>query len=581
VKRRLDQLIALLGLVALFAIGSALADNGTRQPTPHAPATSANIPIVSSANFTSVQAALNAQAHVMIPAATVALGATGLSIPTGKTLEGVNRQKSIITYTGTGCAITLDSTAGSVLRHLQVQVNSASATARGVCLKNTSGDSKWNAIEDVTIIQTRQGTPIVGQVGLLFDGSAGGGNALYWNQVNHVEIGLWDKGIRMVGSVGSANGPNANTFVDVMVYASQHGASLEAYAGENSFFSLFCSASGYTGTDCLVLGDGTNPTSFNVFYGLTSDQGVGPRTFTINANAYGNFIQADSQSSGASVDSGFNNIITELGAAPSTTKVSKLSVTQPPLSSGQPSELVVTAGAHTGIANAEFNDIQWNLTANAQITGGGTIAKMRNALIQGRNLSATSATTITDASTVDIVNAPICGTNLTCTNKWALYVETGNTNFGTGTVQGTLIQASNGFNVASGGHIGTYNTSGTLNICDGFTGTCNVGLAGLAYTNHSLQQAAQPFRTNATIASASTIAPTQPVSFISGTTTISTITAPTDFAQTNGGGCIRLIPTGAWATNTSGNIALASTAVVNKALEECYDNASAKWYPSY
>jgi hypothetical protein len=42
-----------------------------------------------------------------------------------------------------------------------------------------------------------------------------------------------------------------------------------------------------------------------------------------------------------------------------------------------------------------------------------------------------------------------------------------------------------------------------------------------------------------------------------------------------------LIPTGIFTTTTAGNIALASTAVVNKALYMIYDPTTAKWYPSY
>jgi hypothetical protein len=47
------------------------------------------------------------------------------------------------------------------------------------------------------------------------------------------------------------------------------------------------------------------------------------------------------------------------------------------------------------------------------------------------------------------------------------------------------------------------------------------------------------------------------------------------------GGCLVLIPDGAWTTATTGNIALASTAVVSKAITMCYDNGTTKWYPSY
>ena len=82
-----------------------------------------------------------------------------------------------------------------------------------------------------------------------------------------------------------------------------------------------------------------------------------------------------------------------------------------------------------------------------------------------------------------------------------------------------------------------------------------------------------------TIASATTIAPTTSIVFISGTTAIATITAPSTIATT--GGQITLIPTGIFTTTTTGNIALASTTVAYKALIMTYDAGTAKWYPSY
>ena len=82
-----------------------------------------------------------------------------------------------------------------------------------------------------------------------------------------------------------------------------------------------------------------------------------------------------------------------------------------------------------------------------------------------------------------------------------------------------------------------------------------------------------------TIASAATIAPTKLISFVSGTATITTITAPSPVSA--GGGQIVLIPTGAFTMTTSDNIALAVTAVVNVPLVMTYDTTTAKWYPSY
>lgn len=83
------------------------------------------------------------------------------------------------------------------------------------------------------------------------------------------------------------------------------------------------------------------------------------------------------------------------------------------------------------------------------------------------------------------------------------------------------------------------------------------------------------------IASATTIAPTSRFFHVSGTTTISTITAPA-FCVVTGTMCqITMIPDGLWTTATGGNIAIGSTAVVGKALVMTYDPATTSWYPSY
>ena len=96
----------------------------------------------------------------------------------------------------------------------------------------------------------------------------------------------------------------------------------------------------------------------------------------------------------------------------------------------------------------------------------------------------------------------------------------------------------------------------------------------LSLSSFSAVSAAAP-----TIASATTIAPTTPIVFISGTTAVVTITAAAPIST--GGGTITLIPTGAFTWTTAGNIAVAGTAVVNRALTMTYDSATTKWYPSY
>lgn len=82
-----------------------------------------------------------------------------------------------------------------------------------------------------------------------------------------------------------------------------------------------------------------------------------------------------------------------------------------------------------------------------------------------------------------------------------------------------------------------------------------------------------------TLASAATIAPVNPIHFVSGVVAIATITAPALISAT--GGSITIIPTGIFTWTAAGNIALAGTAVVGKALTFFYDATAVKWYPSY
>lgn len=78
----------------------------------------------------------------------------------------------------------------------------------------------------------------------------------------------------------------------------------------------------------------------------------------------------------------------------------------------------------------------------------------------------------------------------------------------------------------------------------------------------------------AILASAATIAPTHKVHHISGTAAIATISVPWDGFQ----GEIILIPDAIFTWTAAGNIALAGTAVVNKAIIMTFDGL--KWIPS-
>lgn len=79
------------------------------------------------------------------------------------------------------------------------------------------------------------------------------------------------------------------------------------------------------------------------------------------------------------------------------------------------------------------------------------------------------------------------------------------------------------------------------------------------------------------IASAATITPDSKIHRVTGVVAIVNITVPGDgFA-----GEIILLPTAIFTWTAAGNIALAGTAVVGKALHMVYNPVTAKWYPSY
>ena len=156
--------------------------------------------------------------------------------------------------------------------------------------------------------------------------------------------------------------------------------------------------------------------------------------------------------------------------------------------------------------------------------------------------------------------------------------------FGTGSF-GKILSTSDGIHLLANAAVNDYNRlqlGGTSNLFPAIAReTVYLGFKladNSAYTSIKYNLRATP-AVAGTIASSATIAPTAPITFISGTTTIDTITPPAPISST--GGRIILIPTGLWSTSTSGNIALASTAVVNKALIMAYDATTAKWYPSY
>lgn len=137
----------------------------------------------------------------------------------------------------------------------------------------------------------------------------------------------------------------------------------------------------------------------------------------------------------------------------------------------------------------------------------------------------------------------------------------------------TISTATKTINIGTGGVSGSTTNIAIGSAVSGALGTTTLN-SNVVQTKLYATSSAAP-----TIASAATIAPTTQILFVSGTTAISTITAPSPISV--GGGTITIIPTGVFTTTTTGNIALASIAVVNRALMMTYDVTTTKWYPSY
>lgn len=196
----------------------------------------------------------------------------------------------------------------------------------------------------------------------------------------------------------------------------------------------------------MGVGNTSNGTSGYSFYFLNNDlavsndathyAGMGYTSSTYTDSTFGTGVAVANQYQFWNTDGAITTIATKVGAlgkinwllGGSATANEVLSYTQTngltisPLvqASGTPTLLTLTAPAHTGLTTTvEVPGINLNLSAT-RTWAAGTITTQREVRIQAPTYAFASASTITNASTLDIGGFPIAGTNATITSASAL-----------------------------------------------------------------------------------------------------------------------------------------------------------------
>ena len=349
----------------------------------------------------------------------------------------------------------------------------------------------------------------------------------------------------MAGSLGIGGVPSADTKVEVAGTYPSSGAVSRVIRANGIIPSTTTATARLFGTESNTQAAVFNISALQHFCALQSTMGAGSTV----TNQYG--FLTDTAFTGATNNYGF------YGAIPAGTGRYNLYM------SGTADNYLNGSLGLGGLPPASTRFIN-----QLQITGASTsIGQYATGVIQSDVASAfyyrvepqTAAASFTATVEVFGVRSTTVGAGSTISSLYGFGVNSG--------------MATTGVTNAYGFYGGIASGTGRYNLYMGGTASNYLGgpliTAGLKATS-----AAAP-----TIASATTIAPTTQIAFVSGTTAIATITAPSPISL--GGGQITLIPTGIFTTTTAGNIALASTAVVGKALIMTYDATTTKWYPSY
>lgn len=166
-------------------------------------------------------------------------------------------------------------------------------------------------------------------------------------------------------------------------------------------------------TSAVDISTGNTTISGNLAVQGNIIQSLGTGSTTLS----GTFISLNTATfSGAAT---FNSTTSHIGN--STFSGNTNTFTQPVIAGGSPNAFILNGGTHTLLSQGvEAIDINYNLARTVQWSGGTTLATQRAVVFQAPTYAFSSATTLSDAVTLDINSGPVAGTNATITNAYAL-----------------------------------------------------------------------------------------------------------------------------------------------------------------
>ncbi len=250
-------------------------------------------------------------------------------------------------------------------------------------------------------------------------------------------------------------------------------------------------------SNSVVLGAGTTDTK--VVAGITTD-GTSQINLGVNATTLGKVKMFGNTSGDATLQpSAVAGTATVATLPATTTTLAGLAVTQTftgvntltptARTSGVASYFTITSPADTGqTANTESKGV--NVTGSTRTWADGTVATQREYYFGAPTYNkTTTSATFSLAGTLVVGGAPIAGTGVTITNPYSLWVQSGNSHFGSQTGTGTLagigglgIEITETSNVDGGVILQVTNTNGGTNAYGGFNLNNNLA-SGSTYTN--------------------------------------------------------------------------------------------------